>query len=208
MTNSFYSFIVFFLVFFNKLSKFLFFCQTIIFFTSNECFSHFNVQQPSTLKHKSFCFVFRSSSKNDIENESNRKNLFHSILLNFEYKVRFTMFNFFWSERLENPKINKRGGLNNSGGVGFLFKKNKRGGGGGGGGGVYSGLQSTISTFFNKVPTKKGQLLLLLPHPVNFNVKMNLCGNHFWKNVFLENLVREYFHHQSKILLFSTKKMK
>ena len=51
----------------------------------NECFSHFNVQQLSSLKHKSFCFVFTSSFKNNIENENIRKNLFHSILLNSEY---------------------------------------------------------------------------------------------------------------------------
>ena len=43
--QGFYFFIIFFLVFFNQLSKFLFFSQTILFFTSNECFSHFNVQQ-------------------------------------------------------------------------------------------------------------------------------------------------------------------
>ena len=68
--------------------------------------------------------------------------------------------------------------------------------------------QPTISTFINKVPAKKGELLLLLPHSVNFNVKVNPCGNHFWKHIFLENLVVEYFHHQSKILLFFAKKMK
>ena len=68
--------------------------------------------------------------------------------------------------------------------------------------------QPTISTFFIIVPTKKGELLLLLPHPINFNVKMNPCESHFWKHVFLENLVGEYFHHQSKILLFFKKKMK
>ena len=68
--------------------------------------------------------------------------------------------------------------------------------------------QPTISTFFNKVPPKKVELLLLVPHPVNFNVKTNPCGNHFWKHVFLENLVGEYFHRQSKILLFFAKEMK
>ena len=68
--------------------------------------------------------------------------------------------------------------------------------------------QSTISTFFKKVLAKKGELLLLLPHSVNFNVKRNPCGNHFWKKIFLKNLVGEYFHHQSKILLFFAKKMK
>ena len=68
--------------------------------------------------------------------------------------------------------------------------------------------QPTISTFFKKLLAKKGELLLLLPHSVNFNLKMNPCGNHFWKHIFLENLVGEYFHHQSKILLFFAKKMK
>ena len=123
MTNGVYFFIIFFLVFFNQLSKFLFFYQTILFFTSKECFSHFNVQQLSTLKRKSFCFVFTSSFKINIENEDIRKNLFHSILLNFETKVRFTLFNFFGA-RLENPKINKRGG------VGFFLKKKISEGGG------------------------------------------------------------------------------
>ena len=33
--------------------------------------------------------------------------------------------------------------------------------------------QSTVSTFFNKVPAKKGEFLRLLPHSVNFNTKMN-----------------------------------
>ena len=51
-------------------------------------------------------------------------------------------------------------------------------------------------------------MLRLLPHPVNFNVKMNPCGNHFWKHAFLERLVGEYFHRQSKILLFFAKKIK
>ena len=55
--------------------------------------------------------------------------------------------------------------------------------------------QPTISTFFKKVPAQKDELLLLLPHSVNFNVKMNPCGNHFWGHIFLENLVGEYFHH-------------
>ena len=55
--------------------------------------------------------------------------------------------------------------------------------------------QPTISMFFKKVPAQKDELLLLLPHSVNFNVKMNPCGNHFWEHIFLENLVREYFHH-------------
>ena len=44
--------------------------------------------------------------------------------------------------------------------------------------------QPTISTFFKKLLAKKGELLLLLPHSVNFNVKMNPCGNHFWKHFF------------------------
>ena len=34
--QGFYFFIVFFLVFLNQISKFLFFCQTILFFTSND----------------------------------------------------------------------------------------------------------------------------------------------------------------------------
>ena len=38
--------------------------------------------------------------------------------------------------------------------------------------------------FFKKVLAKKGELLLLLPHSVNFKVKMNPCGNHFWKHFF------------------------
>ena len=47
--------------------------------------------------------------------------------------------------------------------------------------------QPTISTFFKKLLAKKGELLLLLPHSVNFNVKINPCGNNFWKHIFLEN---------------------
>ena len=80
MTNGFYFFIIFFLVFFNQLSKFLFFWQTILFFTSNECFSHFNVQQVSTLKHMSFCFVFTSSFKNNIEKHSEKSIFFQKKL--------------------------------------------------------------------------------------------------------------------------------
>ena len=124
MTNSFYFSIVFFLVFFNQLSKFLFFCQTIIFFTCNECFSHFNVQQLSTLKHKSSCFVFTSSFENNIENES---------IQNFEFRIlRYVLHSsVFFGARLENPKINKRGwggggGPNNSRGVLLFFQKNKQ----------------------------------------------------------------------------------
>ena len=130
MTNSFYFFIVFFLAFFNQLSKFLFFCQTIVFFTSNECFSHFNVQQLSTLKHKSFCFVFTSPLKNNTENESIPKNLFDFI----EFRIlRYVLHcSIFFGARLENLKINKGGGRgggpNNSRRSDFFFKKNKRDG--------------------------------------------------------------------------------
>ena len=52
-----------------------------------------------------------------------------------------------------------------------------------------------------------GELLLLLPHSENFDVKMNPCGNHLWKYIFLENLEGKYFHHQFKILLFFARKM-
>ena len=95
MTNDFHFFIIFFLVFFNQLSKFLFFCQTILFYTSNECFSHFNVQQLSTLKHKSFCFVFTSSFKNNIENENIRKK---SISFDF-IEFRILRSEFFFSKK-------------------------------------------------------------------------------------------------------------
>ena len=121
MTNSFYPFIIFFLVFFNQLSKFLFFCQTIIFFTSNECFSHFNVLQLSTLKHKSFCFVFTNSFKNNIENESIRKNLIHSILLNLEYYGTFYSVQFFLERDLKIH--NKRGVLVTAKGLDFFSKR-------------------------------------------------------------------------------------
>ena len=130
MTNSFYFFIVFFLAFLNQLSKFLFFCQTIVFFTSNECFSHFNVQQLSTLKHKSFCFVFTNPLKNNTENESIPKNLFDFI----EFRIlRYVLHcSIFFGARLENLKINKGGGRgggpNNSRRSDFFFKKNKRDG--------------------------------------------------------------------------------
>ena len=83
------------------------------------------VQQLSTLKRKSFCFVFTSSFKNNIENENIRKNLFHSILLNFEYQGTFYTVQFFFGARHENPKVNKRGGPNNSGGGRIFFFKKK-----------------------------------------------------------------------------------
>ena len=63
-----------------------FFSAKLYFSLPLKNFSHFNVQQLSTLKHKSFCFVFTSSFKNNFENENIRKNHFHSILLNFEYE--------------------------------------------------------------------------------------------------------------------------
>ena len=130
MTNVFYFFIKFFLVFFNQLSKFLFFCQTILFFTSNECFSHFNVQQLSAHKHKSFCFVFTSSFKNNIEKENIRKNLFHSILLNFGtfYTGTFYTVQYFLERNLKFQKlINKRGVLITAGrgGGGRIFFQKK-----------------------------------------------------------------------------------
>ena len=50
--------------------------------------------------------------------------------------------------------------------------------------------QLIISTFFNKGLAKKGELLLLLLHPVNFNTKINPCGNHFWKLIFFGKLGR------------------
>ena len=40
--------------------------------------------------------------------------------------------------------------------------------------------QPTISTFFKMVLAKKSEFLLLLPHSVNFNIKMNPRGNHFF----------------------------
>ena len=100
MTNSFYCFIVFFLVFFNQLSKFLFFCQTIIFFTSNECFSHFNVQQLRTLKHKSFCFVWQALLKITLKTKAFRKIYFARFYWISNTKVRFTFLYVlrFWSE--------------------------------------------------------------------------------------------------------------
>ena len=54
--QGFYFFIIFFLVFFNHLSKFIFFCQTVLSFNSIECFSHFNVQQQ--LSHISHFVLF------------------------------------------------------------------------------------------------------------------------------------------------------
>ena len=136
MTNGFYFFIIFFLAFFNQLSKFLFLCQTILFFTSNECFSHFNVQQLSTLKLKSFCFVFTSSFKNNIEK---RKHSEKSISFDFnEFRIlRYVLHcSIFFGARLENPKINKREGggggcggwgcgPNNSWGSDFFFFQKK-----------------------------------------------------------------------------------
>ena len=50
-----------------------------------------------------------------------------------------------------------------------------------------------VYSIFNKVPPKKGELLFLLPHPVNFNVKMKPCGNHFWKHAFFGRLIRGIF---------------
>ena len=46
---------------------------------------------------------------------------------------------------------------------------------------------------FDKVPAKKGELLLLLPHPLKFNVKIDPCRNHFWKHVFFGKLSRVIF---------------
>ena len=136
MTNGFYFFITFFLVFFNQLSKFFFLCQAILFFTSNECFSHSNVQQLSTLKHKSFCFVFTSSFKNNIENENViiTKNLFNFI----EFRIlRYVLHCSIFLERdLKIQKLISRGVLIAARGKGesdFFKKRNKRRGD------VYSG---------------------------------------------------------------------
>ena len=68
--------------------------------------------------------------------------------------------------------------------------------------------QPTISTFFKKVPSKKGELLLLLPHSVNFNVKMKPCGNNFWKYIFVENLVGESSPIQNLVILCKENEVK
>ena len=83
-------------------------------------------------QHKSFCFVFTSSIKNNIENENIGKNIFHSIFLNFEYwRTCYTVQIF--SER--DLKIQKliNGGILITAGVGwgfvgFIFQKKITGG--------------------------------------------------------------------------------
>ena len=85
----------------------------------------------ATLKPKSYCFVFTSSFKNNDENKNIRKNLFHSILLNFEYQGTFYTVQVFLDRDLKIQKLisgRRRGGdPNNNRGVGFFFQKIKRG---------------------------------------------------------------------------------
>ena len=116
-SQSFYFFIIFFLVFFNQLSNFLFFCQAILFFTSNECFSHFNVQQ--LLSNRSHVILFSQVYlKITFKTKTFEKK---SISFDFiEFRIlRYVLHcSIFFGARLENPKINKRGCPNNSGGEG------------------------------------------------------------------------------------------
>ena len=90
-------FIMFFLVFFNQLSKFLFFCQTILFFTSNECFSYFNVQQLlSNISH--FVLFSQAHLKITLKTKTFEKIYFIRFYWMSNTRVCFTPFKVFWSK--------------------------------------------------------------------------------------------------------------
>ena len=105
---------------YHRLMKNLYFIFRLLFFISNECFSHFNVQQLlSNLSH----FVLFS--------QAHLKITLKTKAISFDF-IEFRMLRYllhcsiFFGARLENPKINKRGsggGPNNSQGVGFFFQK-------------------------------------------------------------------------------------
>ena len=117
---------------YHRLMKNLYFIFRLLFFTSNECFSHFNVQQLlSNISH--FVLFSQAHLKITLKRKHSKK----SISLNFiEFRILRSVLHCsnFFGARLEYPKTNEWWGLINSRGVGFFFPKNKRGGGG-----VYSG---------------------------------------------------------------------
>ena len=118
---------------YHRLMKNLYFIFRLLFFTSNECFSHFNVQQLlSNLSH--FVLFSQAHLKITLKTKTFEKICFIRFYWISNTKVRFTLYKFFGA-RLENPKINKRGWWWGEGGeAGVLItagwldfkKKNKR----------------------------------------------------------------------------------
>ena len=93
-----------------------------LFFTSNECFSHFNGQQLlSNVSH--FVLFSQAHFKITWKTKAFEKHLFHLILLNFEYYGTFYTVQIFLERDLKIQKLKQRGR-----GSDFLFKKYKRGG--------------------------------------------------------------------------------
>ena len=113
--QGFYFFIIFFLVFFNQLSKFLFFWQTTLIFTSNKCFFHFNVQQLLS-NISDFVLFSQGHLKIRLKAKTFEKICFTLFYWISNTKEHFTLF-FFWGGG---------GVLITAGGQIFLFKKNKQ----------------------------------------------------------------------------------
>ena len=101
--------------------KNLYFIFCLLFFTSNECFSHFSVQQLlSYLRH--FALFSQAHLKITLKTKTFEKIYFIRFYGISNTTVRFTLFKIFGA-RFENPKINKQGGPNKSVGLGFFFQK-------------------------------------------------------------------------------------
>ena len=116
---------------YHRLMKNLYFIFRLLFFTSNECFAHFNVQQLlSNLIH----FVLFSQVHLKITLKMKTISFYFIEFRILRYVLHCSMF---FGVKLENPKINKwgrgGGGPNNSRGGGggrgldLFFKKNKLG---------------------------------------------------------------------------------
>ena len=107
---------------YHRLMKNLYFIFRLIFFTSNECFSHFNVHQLlSKLSHFFQC----SQAQLKIMLKTKTFSLDFTEFRILRYVLQCSVF---FRARLENPKINKRAGefLITAMGSDFFSKKNKR----------------------------------------------------------------------------------
>ena len=120
---------------YHRLMKNLNFIFTLLFFTSNECFSHFNVQQ--LLSNISYFVLFlQAYLKITLKTKTFEKSISFDFI-EFRILRHVLRCSIFLETRYEDPKINKRGILITARGRIFFKKKINRGVEGRGGG--YSG---------------------------------------------------------------------
>ena len=89
---------------YHRLMKNLYFIFPLPFFTSNECFSHVNIQQLlSNLSH--FVLFSQAHLKKTLKTKTIEKIYFIRFYWMSNTKVHFTLFKFFWSKTLKIQKL-------------------------------------------------------------------------------------------------------